>query len=496
MTNYFHRRRLLLFIGALVVIMTLSFKKLAEANLKFTLRRLDLSFKGDIVFNKMDANQKSEGIFKQRFVSHSNSDSPNEPIIGGAHLMNRKETKTKSVSRSKAEQAKHYNRNSISQTVHSDRDLTSPCIKPIKHKNALQKFDPWIIFQRSLKDYAVFHRLQIERIKNGDSNVTTLSYVCYDPVKCSGIGDQVYRILQTLLLAMASNRVMLLDWDEVSLQTFQHLIPNQIEWNFKPIQSTAYKIRNKKKFSYYSLLKDINNDAYKHIQISTVLQVPFSKGLSQLMAADKKKIFSKLALNKLCKSKSKFVSCSVVAGELLRYLFSFSQKVLLEVNEAQKIMGIYNTSYIAVHIRTGFFGTQYQEVGKFNKQKIFRTENTWYSTLNCSLALSKKSPAQMPLYLATDSYLVKKLALKEYGNQVRSLNMTLQHVAIPLKKREDLNNASSLLGVDGFMATWIDFLLLARSETLVRSTSGFSTLAGTYCSVGRQYYTPRCSKSP
>ncbi len=183
-------------------------------------------------------------------------------------------------------------------------------------------------------------------------------------------------------------------------------------------------------------------------------------------------------------------------GELIRYLFSFSQDVLRKVNEAQKSMSIFNVSYIGVHIRTGFYGTQYQEnLGiRIFKMKIFRKEDTWYSTLNCSLRLSDKSPDKIPLYLATDSYQVKQLATKQYGNRVKSLNMTLQHVAIPFK--EGAGDVSTLSGVDGFMATWIDFLLLARSEVLVHPISGFSTIAGMFCPVSRQYYIPKCSKTP
>ena len=45
--------------------------------------------------------------------------------------------------------------------------------------------------------------------------------------------------------------------------------------------------------------------------------------------------------------------------------------------------------------------------------------------------------------------------------------MTLQHVAIPFKERA--GDVSTLSGVDGFMATWIDFRLLVRSEVLMHS---------------------------
>ena len=384
------------------------------------------------------------------------------------------------------------------QQNHSDNISLTPCLKAAKSRHTNVNYNT---FKKSLQTYALFHSQQIEKIKSGDSNIRTLSYVCNNPVQCRGIGDQFYQIQQVLLLAIASNRVLFLDWDEISMKTFRHLAPNQIQWNFKQkIINAKHVIKNingMKKCVQF--MNDVNSDDQQHIIISTALRVPFTKGLTQLFRCDEHNILSRLSLVKILGNISEEHKVPhSFQGELIRYLFSFSQDVLRKVNEAQKSMSIFNVSYIGVHIRTGFYGTQYQEnLGidpRIFKMKIFRKEDTWYSTLNCSLRLSDKSPDKIPLYLATDSYQVKQLATKQYGNRVKSLNMTLQHVAIPFK--EGASDVSTLSGVDGFMATWIDFLLLARSEVLVHSVSGFSTIAGMFCPVSRQYYIPKCSKTP
>ena len=379
------------------------------------------------------------------------------------------------------------------QKNHSDNISLTPCLKAAKSRHTNVNYNT---FKKSLQKYALFHSQQIEKMKSGDSNIRTLSYVCNNPVQCHGIGDQFYRIQQVLLLAIASNRVLFLDWDEIGMKTFRHLAPNQLQWNFKQEiindKHVIKKLIGRKECVRF--MNDVNSDDQQHIIISTALPVPFTKGLTQLFRCDEHNILSRLSLLKMLNSKKHRVPHSFVQGELLRYLFSFSQNVLRKVNEAQKNMGLFNVSYIGVHIRTGFYGTEYQENGHFNKMKIFRKEDTWYSTINCSLRLSDKSSNKIPLYLATDSYQVKLLATKQYSNRVKSLNMTLQHVAIPFK--EGAGDVSTLSGVDGFMATWIDFLLLARSEVLVHSISGFSTIAGMFCPVSRQYYTPKCSKTP
>ena len=179
-------------------------------------------------------------------------------------------------------------------------------------------------------------------------------------------------------------------------------------------------------------------------------------------------------------------------------------------------MEIFHKAYIGVHIRTGFLGTEYEEVVHLDKYryKIFRTEDVWLNTIKCSLHLSDISSVpdsgKMALYLATDSYRVKELADKEHDRRIKTLNMTLQHVAIHSVDehnsrqtaderqesefdRESSQGVGVVSGVDGHMATWIDFLLLARADVLVQSTSGFSGVAGDFCStVKKRLYIPNC----
>ena len=91
------------------------------------------------------------------------------------------------------------------------------------------------------------------------------------------------------------------------------------------------------------------------------------------------------------------------------------------------------------------------------------------------------------------------------------INVTLQHVAFTEAKKK-LQKPAELLqenkyvtevkhgtspilnidGVDGYMATWIEFLLLARASTMVHSISGFSSTATQYCSMHNQYHLPNC----
>ena len=91
------------------------------------------------------------------------------------------------------------------------------------------------------------------------------------------------------------------------------------------------------------------------------------------------------------------------------------------------------------------------------------------------------------------------------------INVTLQHVAFTEAKKklqklaelqenkhatEEVKHGTSPIlnidGVDGYIATWIEFLLLARASAMVHSISGFSSTAAQYCSMHNQYHLPNC----
>ena len=91
------------------------------------------------------------------------------------------------------------------------------------------------------------------------------------------------------------------------------------------------------------------------------------------------------------------------------------------------------------------------------------------------------------------------------------INVTLQHVAFTEAKKKSQKPAElqenkhatevkhgtspilNIDGVDGYMATWIEFLLLARASTVLHSISGiFSSTAAQCCSMHNQYHLPNC----
>ena len=86
---------------------------------------------------------------------------------------------------------------------------------------------------------------------------------------------------------------------------------------------------------------------------------------------------------------------------------------------------------------------------------------------------------KQPIYLATDSDKVKELASSKHGQRIKTANFTLQHVALtklvksnrPTQRdapelsnkliEQAMNDGKEVEEIDGYLATWVDFLLMA-----------------------------------
>ena len=383
----------------------------------------------------------------------------------------------------------------------------------------------WLNFRETLETYTTFHHKQLQKLKAGNSSVRTLTWSCHDPVKCAGIGDQLYRIQQVLMFAIAFERVLSLHWNPASYETTKYLQPNKIDWTYfnktqgmheyhEPELERVKVMDTAKEFKLlYKLLAD---KSHTHVTVNHELQVPFLRGIFKAIRTNTgvNTALKKIGFTALVMDKKHGIPMNFLSGELLRYLFHFQGNVVDKVDQIQQQLGITDRPYLALHIRTGFLGMKQEEVGHFNSEKIYRNPSDWEMSLTCSVNLAGRLFGQeTPIFLATDSSRVKELAIEKYKERFVMINVTLQHVAftdLKVKKNvqtsaelqenkytivESKNSTSPILnidGVDGYMATWIEFLLLARASAMVHSISGFSSTAAQYCSMHNQYHLPNC----
>ena len=364
-------------------------------------------------------------------------------------------------------------------------------------ENPYQRDKSWDTFALALESYRQFHKDKMEILNSGSreaaAKVRTLTWSCQDPYICSGIADQYYRIEIILLLAMMSQRVLTLHWNPLNSKAMKYVEPNEIDWSFfardlgMQTGPTVQKF-NKNSYQHYEHFAQILfSQADLHITMNNRLPVPFSKTYSSCARIGAlRKGFQQLGVVDILKrhtGPARKETASFFSGIILRYLFKFSQEALSEMAKLKTMLGLLEQPYLAIHLRTGFAGTSFEETG--NPYKIHKNTASWMASLKCSLKLAEeKLGPNAPVYLATDSYVAKRMAVSEFGHRIKAVNMALQHLRITNSHDKALDSTDGLVDFTGdrFMATWVDFLLLARARIIVRGDSGFSASAGYYCS--------------
>ena len=300
-------------------------------------------------------------------------------------------------------------------------DDSVPCIDATFPSEATN--EGWSTFREALKRYSKFHKEKLNQLKyshNGEG-VKTLTWAC-SQAKCSGLGDQLYRIEYFFLLAMMSDRLFTIYWDDALERSAKYLIPNGIDWSFFDHNKgmctdmdTVFTGRScakqtfsrssmwgfgwtKNEFSHFG---DVLFSQEQHITVTgdvTAYIMFINKDF--YMDPGEKIIagFEKLGLNDILEedTPNDTVSCGhdplwfsilhklgahhlmevpeISSGKLLVtepwiqvshvifcYLFKFPQVLVSEVDTISRSLGIYNEKYIAVHLRTCFKGMPYEE---------------------------------------------------------------------------------------------------------------------------------------
>ena len=377
------------------------------------------------------------------------------------------------------------------------------------------------VFQKKLVEYARFHGEQLESIRNHSvqkSQVRMLTWVCPEGGACSGLGDQFYEMELAFLLALASKRLFGIQWNSASMKSMKYLEPSAIRWDL--VRENAGNIRGRTRSTRmatkreYSQVRDaVFGSDRVHVTLTNEPPVPLTRGIRMMCNWDKRTRKSFREIGILAGDSGLHISTNVLHSTLLNYLFTFKKELISKVDRIQKSIGL-TRPFVGIHLRTGFSGNNYEEMSSrsFNPLKIIRKEELWKSTLKCSVQqANSKLGHDSPLYLATDSYKVKKMAKEMFPGRIRMLDIQLRHVAMVnhvarkhllLEQRtgaHDTSKASnhSFGELDAIEGMWLDFLLLARSHIMVHGISGFSSIAGHFCPISskRVLYAPNCTKT-
>ena len=286
--------------------------------------------------------------------------------------------------------------------------------------------ESWSTFRAALDKYKSFHKRKLMELKRSPSKVKvrTLTWACSQS-KCSGMGDQLFRMQFFLLLAIMSDRLFTVYWDQGLQRSTKYLLPNEIDWSYfnqskgmctddESLMNSHTCLKttfdatsmwgfgwNKKEFTRFG---EMLFGSEEHITVTgrVIAQGVMFVGKNHILDPGDKiqEGFENLGIVDIlgrdhtahndtvkCGHKSPWYSLlrhlgfhrlmeipemnngQVLATEpwlqvshvLLCYLFKFPQSLVKEVDKISRSMGIENNKYLAVHLRTGFKGMPHEE---------------------------------------------------------------------------------------------------------------------------------------
>ena len=373
-------------------------------------------------------------------------------------------------------------------------------------------------FLEVLALYTAFHKQE----RHSESS-NRLIWVCDVYQACGGLADRVKGVTYALLLAMLTQRVLILNWRDREFGEQDFLQPNTIDWRFSEqdqdaAYSYSYKDVNNVSYAAYNSNQEYGDHVYQDGDraaggIQSLHLFSILGGIGIDVSADVLKMSLDLIrgrwqwvelesnlepsslLNDTKTASSSWIKQGMASlglsqlspedvdglvGLVFRYLFTFSGQLLAELDDARQVLGLDNQKYVGVHIRTGFLGSKQQESVKH--PKLFRSIQQWEKTLSCAYrSATERLGSSALLFLAADSNLVKNrtLDMHRFKGRFRSLDNSVVH----LDRLEKTPHDAEEFETEGVLSTWIDLVLLAESNILVRGKSGFSLLAGHLCFI-------------
>ena len=337
-----------------------------------------------------------------------------------------------------------------------------------------------------LAQYAHSH----EEMTKRSTNTRTLIWWCPANHLCRGLADRIRGITFSLYLAISSHRRLVLYWESTFSERF-YFKPNLINWTDssldkllhqrKYLQSSAPYYMVVMSHGKYPFLKSLSiqdwqnylniiaGQSEQHVVISTNLMP--SEAVKRFPTINQSWLLDLFDLAELSGH-----DLDDFTGVVFRYLFKIDNRLLEEVSKAKKALNLKNgLLYTAIHIRTGFSGVLFNS--EINKKRFLRKKHQWKAALECAMLTADKFVGNNSLiFLATDSNVVKEMAINTYGSRFKTLSNHLVHIDSIKGKRNFLK-----MEKEGILYGLVDLILLAESHVLVRGRSGFSWFSGNLC---------------
>lgn len=318
----------------------------------------------------------------------------------------------------------------------------------------------------------------------------TLVWQCPVNEDCGGLADRFKGMTFALLLAIFSNRRFVLDWQSPENVYFK---PNIINWMDRNLQ----KILRSPNYTHclpdghffkfhlyedskYPFFIDSKDTVQKYFDVlagneSVVVMVTNMEVslISQYLRKTKSWITKGYQRAGLLNLKDH--ELGDILGLVLRYLFQLNTELSNHLVKARKVLKLTGQAYTGLHLRSGFVGVKHAK--EWPHKKLISDKKKWEVILQCAVTTANKFLGNNSLiFLATDSDIIKEMAVSKYGLRFRTLSNYLVHVGTMDRKRKPIKEEE-----EGIIFTLVDLLLLAESYVLVRGYSGYAWVSGLLC---------------
>lgn len=374
--------------------------------------------------------------------------------------------------------------------------------------NSIEKFTNFTP-DTALHSYEEWHAVQRNCMQKQTCNPPVIIWQCphRDYSKCAGLGDRMRGLQFAFLLAIATKRVLLIDWPTKPFPLQTVVSPARVDWtmlnNYKsPHKTNLY-------LDWYSCIKSLpcgspTSHRFPHFNHLPMRNASFPlANLSSTDIAPPSVDISKDDLRqiwlpyKVIRLTERLVPPAIQAlqrnehlkpylGALEHYSLLDIQRLMTQtlfapsksVHHRMRKFFLTNKPYIGLHLRSG---EDFNEIDhRFDIIKK-NEKRTVINMLKCITALvsNKSAPFDqfsgkpLHVYIASDSKNLKSL-FRKYGKQfkVRVHMMSQKTMHIEKTRRKDFNSNNAQLRT--FRNVFVDIFMLSGGSVLLGTGSGFS----------------------
>ena len=317
-------------------------------------------------------------------------------------------------------------------------------------------------YWKLINDYQVFHSDGIRKLNSGkSSDVRTLTWHCTSTYDCDGLGHRVNGITAFLLLAIASNRVLLLKWDKMSVENV-YLLPNMIDWRY-PNHSLNGSFQDLGRFYGEGPKKS----PMTMIDPLTGSTNHLSMLFNRLGATNE--LIKQLNMKQNNNTLSKPIDVHLFRVVSFMALFKISEELQLFADTVRKKLNLHGERYIALHIRTG------QIEKNIKRVRFMNTDNGAKAAVECAMRQADRhiGPDGI-IVVVSDSWPLKQKLANKYS-RVKILNNTIVH-------SEKTKNLDS----NGMLGLWQDIIIMAEAHILIYHMSAFPEMSMAMCGLPKE----------